>query len=165
MPMTQVRTRPCDLPPVSLLAIRPAIRPSTIHAMMPMTDSLVSDVGAVRGCRYCWADRGRRKSSPGRSHRPLIRSVLPEPVRVRKRKSGPMPAAANNAAKRHLGPEFTFYNTLTLTSRIGQFATYPVTAPRLRRGRLNAVLPVPCGPHRSDLLYQLCTAPGETICA
>src|ERR1035437_9014796 len=40
-PITQVRMRPCDLlPGISILASRPAPRPRTIHAMMPITDSL-----------------------------------------------------------------------------------------------------------------------------
>src|SRR6266568_1425629 len=42
-PITQVRIRPCDLRPgISILASRPAPRPRTIHAMMPITDSSVS---------------------------------------------------------------------------------------------------------------------------
>src|SRR5271165_6173765 len=48
MPMRQVRIRPCCLlPGISMLAIRPAPRPRTIQAMMPMTGSLVSDVRGV----------------------------------------------------------------------------------------------------------------------
>src|ERR1039457_6338275 len=44
MPITQVRMRPCDLPPgISILASKPAPRPRTIQAMIPITDSLVSD--------------------------------------------------------------------------------------------------------------------------
>jgi hypothetical protein len=44
MPITQVRISPCDLlPGISILASKPATRPRTIHAMMPITDSLVSD--------------------------------------------------------------------------------------------------------------------------
>src|SRR5580704_17474214 len=43
-PIRQVMMRPCDLlPGISILASRPAPRPRTIHAMMPITDSLVSD--------------------------------------------------------------------------------------------------------------------------
>src|SRR6185437_768749 len=108
MPMTQVRMRPCDLPPVSLLAIRPAIRPRTIHAIMPMTDSLVSDVGVVRGCRYFWADRGGRNASPGSSHRPLTMASCLDRSVYEKQKSGPMPAAADNTAERYPGPEIIF---------------------------------------------------------
>src|SRR5689334_19682982 len=48
-PSTQVRIRPCDLlPGISILASRPAPRPRTIHAMMPITDSSVSDEIDVR---------------------------------------------------------------------------------------------------------------------
>src|SRR6185437_12197839 len=43
-PIRQVRTSPCDLlPGISMLASRPAPRPRTIHAMMPITDSSVSN--------------------------------------------------------------------------------------------------------------------------
>src|SRR5580693_4296635 len=42
MPIRQVRMRPCDLlPGISILASKPAPRPRTIHAMTPITDSLV----------------------------------------------------------------------------------------------------------------------------
>src|SRR6202023_2112919 len=48
-PITQVRIRPCDLlPGISILASRPAPRPRTIHAMMLITDSSVSDDNDVR---------------------------------------------------------------------------------------------------------------------
>src|SRR5271157_5645321 len=48
-PITQVRIRPCDLlPGISILASRPAPRPRTIHAMIPITDSSVSDEIDVR---------------------------------------------------------------------------------------------------------------------
>src|SRR3984957_1900971 len=48
-PIRQERMRPCDLlPGISILASRPAPRPRTIHAMMPITDSLVSDQNDVR---------------------------------------------------------------------------------------------------------------------
>src|ERR1035441_6778824 len=44
MPIRQVRRRPCDLlPGISILAINPAAKPRTIQAMIPITDSLVSD--------------------------------------------------------------------------------------------------------------------------
>src|SRR5260370_4949380 len=45
MPIRQVRIRPCCLlPGTAILASRPAPSPRTIQAMMPITDSLVSDV-------------------------------------------------------------------------------------------------------------------------
>src|SRR6202050_4768225 len=54
-PITQVKMRPCDLlPGISILASRPATRPRTIHAMMPITDSLSQRQGDVRGGRSCW---------------------------------------------------------------------------------------------------------------
>src|SRR3984957_14963532 len=44
MPITQVMIRPCDLlPGISILASRPAPRPRTIHAMMPITGLLCCD--------------------------------------------------------------------------------------------------------------------------
>src|ERR1700730_7359344 len=44
MPITQVMTRPCDLlPGISILASRPAPRPRTIHAMIPITGLLCCD--------------------------------------------------------------------------------------------------------------------------
>src|ERR1700726_586617 len=47
-PIRQVMMRPCDLRPgTSIFASRPAPRPRTIHAMMPITDSSVSDVNDV----------------------------------------------------------------------------------------------------------------------
>src|ERR1044071_7870437 len=50
MPIRQVMTRPCDLlPGISILASKPAPRPRTIHAKMPITDSLVRDVSGVPG--------------------------------------------------------------------------------------------------------------------
>src|SRR4249919_2534690 len=49
MPITHVMTRPCDLlPGMSMLASKPAPRPRTIHAMMPITDSSVSDEIDIR---------------------------------------------------------------------------------------------------------------------
>src|SRR5690242_9102727 len=44
IPITQVMIRPCDLlPGISILASRPAPRPRTIHAMIPITELLYSD--------------------------------------------------------------------------------------------------------------------------
>src|SRR5258708_29717761 len=70
MPIRQVRMRPCCLlPGIAMLASRPAPSPRTIQAMMPITDSLVSDVrwvahelvaGALRTAR-----RGRQGPAPG----------------------------------------------------------------------------------------------------
>ena len=51
IPITQVRMRPCDLlPGISRLAIRPAARPRTIHAMMPLT--FHAYVCAAAACQY-----------------------------------------------------------------------------------------------------------------
>src|SRR5271165_5993122 len=48
-PITQVKIRPCDLlPGISILASRPAPSPRTIHAIIPITDSSVSDEIEVR---------------------------------------------------------------------------------------------------------------------
>src|ERR1700719_2588241 len=44
IPITHVRTRPCDLlPGISRLASRPAPSPRTIHAMIPITGLLCCD--------------------------------------------------------------------------------------------------------------------------
>src|SRR5580658_5968510 len=49
-PIMQVTMRPCDLRPgISIFPRRPAPRPRTIHAMMPITDSSVSEELDVRG--------------------------------------------------------------------------------------------------------------------
>ena len=49
MPITQLMMRSCDLLlGASRLVSRPAARPRTIHAMMPMTDSSVSEEFDVR---------------------------------------------------------------------------------------------------------------------
>src|SRR5512140_1943912 len=63
MPITQVMTRPCDLlPGISMLASRPAPRPRTIHAMIPITgllccDELAAGLVPDRG-RGDWPRRG-----------------------------------------------------------------------------------------------------------
>src|SRR5580704_16282391 len=63
MPITQVMMRLCDLlPGISTLAIRPAPRPRTIHAMMPTTgllccDELMAGLVPDRG-RGVWPRRG-----------------------------------------------------------------------------------------------------------
>src|ERR1035437_5968679 len=45
--------RPCDLlPGISILASRPAARPRTIHAMIPITDSLARDQVAYAGVSH-----------------------------------------------------------------------------------------------------------------
>src|SRR6185437_6894720 len=64
-PIRQVRMRPCDLlPGISILASSPAPRPRTIHAMMPMTDSSVSNEIEMRGSRSCATGRGGRSDLP-----------------------------------------------------------------------------------------------------
>src|ERR1700728_1452555 len=64
-PIRQVRMRPCDLlPGISILASRPAPRPRTIHAMMPITDSSVSDEIDMGGGRSCATGRGGRNDLP-----------------------------------------------------------------------------------------------------
>src|SRR5579871_967155 len=61
MPIRHVMMRPCDLlPGISILASRPAPRPRTIHAMIPITGLLHSDelmAGLV-------PDRGRALALP-----------------------------------------------------------------------------------------------------
>src|ERR1051325_5656194 len=63
MPITQVMTRPCDLlPGISRLASKPAPRPRTIHAMIPITgllccDELAAGLVPDRG-RGDWPRRG-----------------------------------------------------------------------------------------------------------
>src|ERR1700691_2266348 len=64
-PIRQVRMRPCDLlPGISILASRPPPRPRTIHAMMPITDSSVSDEIDMRGSRSRATGRGGRNDLP-----------------------------------------------------------------------------------------------------
>ena len=69
MPITHVMTRPCDLlPGISMLASRPAPRPRTIYAMIPITGLLCCDelaAGLV-------PDRGRGGLAP-----PWLRDTLP----------------------------------------------------------------------------------------
>src|SRR6185437_1087436 len=63
MPITHVRMRPCDLlPGISRLASRPAPRPRTIHAIIPITgllnfDELMAGLVPDRG-RGDWPRRG-----------------------------------------------------------------------------------------------------------
>ena len=55
---------------------RPAacVQAETIHAMMPMTDSLVSE-SDIRGSRSCATDRGRNSQLPRLL--PLLRPQTP----------------------------------------------------------------------------------------
>src|ERR1700756_4429243 len=84
-PIRQVRTSPCDLlPGISILASRPAPRPRTIHAMMPITDSSVSDENDMRGSRSCATESRWEKETPEGSCPFLGRCALPAPTRIRK---------------------------------------------------------------------------------
>src|SRR5580700_3512103 len=83
MPIRQVRMRPCCLRPgISMLAIRPAARPKTIHAMMLMTDSLAR-----------WSDRDGRK----------VRDAAP--AGHRQKNSGPPVRIHENCECGYRGPE------------------------------------------------------------
>src|SRR5579859_5806319 len=93
-PIRQVRMRPCDLlPGISILASRPAPRPRTIHAMMPITDSLVSPQ-----VRYAVVSHAGEiavgEDSPVGSPS-FGRSVLPAPILVRIKNPGPAAARTN----------------------------------------------------------------------
>src|SRR5207248_1339613 len=110
MPIRQIMSKPCDLlPGIAIWASRPALRPRTIHAMMPITDSLVSDQvrPAVAG-HAGWAAGG------GRRILPRVLTVL-WPWRLAGIRSGydeknPGPAAttANIGDCSRLGPELHF---------------------------------------------------------
>src|ERR1039458_6163312 len=93
MPITQVRMRPCDLlPGISILASRPAARPRTIQAMMPITDSLVSDEVTYAVVSHAWLIAMGVEFSRD-SYRPLACSVLPAPFRARKKIPDPCATA------------------------------------------------------------------------
>ena len=67
-PIRQVRKSPCDLlPGTSIFASRPAPRPRTIHAMMPITDSSVS-----KNLMYGVAGPARQVAVGGISSRGLL---------------------------------------------------------------------------------------------
>src|SRR5580700_1783823 len=111
MPIRQVRMRPCCLRPgISMLAIRPAARPKTIHAMMLMTDSL------ARWSDREWAEsKGRgtggaqtEKLRAASAHSRKLRMRLPRsgatrsgyaPFPARAKRSVVVPAAANRVAR------------------------------------------------------------------
>ena len=117
-PIRQVMMRPCDLlPGISMLAIRPAPRPRTIQAMMPITGSLVSPQVEYAVVGHA-GDRGGRRVSRGCSPS-FSRSVLPAPVRVRIKNPGPAAARAILAGDGCLGPERCLYTTLPWLSGIG----------------------------------------------
>src|SRR6476619_6032245 len=94
MPIRQVMIRPCDLlPGISILASKPAPKPRTIHAMIPITDSLVSDQVRYAVVGNAGQIAAGEDFSLGCS--PSFGcSALPAPFRVRTKNPGPAAARA-----------------------------------------------------------------------
>jgi len=92
-PVRQVgrtRIRPRGLfPSGSILASNPAVRPTAIHAIMPITDSFGRRRNDAYGSQSCWVNRGGRIILP-RVHRSFGRWPPGRNCCVQ-RKSGPCP--------------------------------------------------------------------------
>lgn len=86
----RMRIRPRGLfPSGSILASNPAVRPTAIHAIMPITDSFGRRRNDAYGSQSCWVDRGGRIILP-RVHRSFGRWPPGRNCCVQ-RKSGPCP--------------------------------------------------------------------------
>jgi hypothetical protein len=95
------------LPRSSILASNPAVRPTAIHATMPITDSFGRQRNDVCASQLCWVDRGGRIILP-RVTVPSVGGVLGGTAAYNE-KSGPCHAPANVARVQLPGSGATFF--------------------------------------------------------